>query len=205
MLEARGLMAIRGDRRLFTSLSFAAGPGEMIYVRGPNGSGKTTLLRMLSGLTRPAEGSLLWQGRPIRGGDDDFCRDLLYFGHRPAIKDDLDAVENLRIASTLAGQPIERARAREALATMGLSDHDDLPVKLLSQGQRRRVALARLLISRARLWILDEPFTALDVIAIEGLQASIGEHLRRRGVIVLTTHQLVELDDARTQEVWLGQ
>ena len=205
MLEVRDLMAIRGDRRLFAGLSFAADPGELLYVRGPNGSGKTTLLRMLCGLTQPAEGTLLWQGRPIRGNDDEFCQELLYFGHRPAIKDELDAVENLQTACVLAGQTLAPGEARQALATMGLADHDDLPVKLLSQGQRRRVALARLLVSRARLWVLDEPFTALDIGAIEGLQNSIGEHLQRQGVIVLTTHQSVELGDARTREVYLGQ
>ncbi len=205
MLEARDLTAIRGDRRLFAALSFVAEAGQLLHVRGPNGSGKTTLLRILCGLTRPIEGELSWRGRAIRSGDDEFCRDLLYFGHRPAIKDELDAVENLRIASTLAGRSIDRETARRALSTMGLADHDDLPVKLLSQGQRRRVALARLLVSDARLWVLDEPFTALDVIAIEGLREAIGEHLRRRGVIVLTTHQIVDLGQSRTREVWLGR
>ncbi len=198
-------MAVRGDRLLFSALNFSASPGELLYVRGPNGSGKTTLLRMLCGLTRPADGELLWQGRELRGSDDELCQQLLYFGHRPAIKDELDAVENLQTACVLAGHALPRDEARRALAVMGLSDHDDLPVKLLSQGQRRRVALARLLVSRASLWILDEPFTALDVTAIEGLQDSIGEHLQRQGVIVLTTHQPVELGDVRTREVCLGQ
>jgi len=205
MLKARQLTAVRGDRRLFTQLSFSVAAGELLYVRGVNGSGKTTLLRMLAGLTQPAEGSIEWDDRPIGVNDDLFCEDVFYLGHRAAIKDDLDAVENLDFSATLAGQSIPRPAARKALEAMGLGDHDYLPTRVLSQGQRRRVALARLLNSKARLWILDEPFTALDTLAIDHLRASIGEHLGRGGVVVLTTHQLVEFDAVAFRELQLGR
>jgi len=205
MLKAHQLTAVRGDRRLFTQLSFSVAAGELLYVRGVNGSGKTTLLRMLAGLTQPAEGGIQWDGRPIGVNDDRFCGDVFYLGHRAAIKDDLDAVENLGFSATLAGQSISRAVARKALSAMGLSDHDDLPARVLSQGQRRRVALARLLNSEARLWILDEPFTALDTVAIDHLQASIHEHLGRGGVVVLTTHQRVEFDSVASRELQVGR
>ncbi|MBI1196019.1 MAG: cytochrome c biogenesis heme-transporting ATPase CcmA [Gammaproteobacteria bacterium] len=205
MLKARQLTAVRGDRCLFSQLSFSVDAGELLYVRGVNGSGKTTLLRMLSGLTQPADGEIEWDGRPIGVNDDRFCQDVFYLGHSAAIKDDLDAVENLRTASALAGQSIDYDEARKALAIMGLGDHYDLPSRVLSQGQRRRVALARLLNAKARLWILDEPFTALDTVAVDHLMASIREHLARGGVVVLTTHQLVDFDSVTSRELRIGR
>ena len=205
MLKARQLTAVRGDRRLFTQLSFSVDAGALLYVRGINGSGKTTLLRMLAGLTQPAEGEIEWDGRPIGVNEDRFCQDLFYLGHRAAIKDDLDAIENLKIASTLAGRSIETVEARRALTVMGLGDHYDLPVRVLSQGQRRRVALARLLNADARLWILDEPFTALDTVAIDHLRRSIREHLGRGGVVVLTTHQHVDFGSVEARELKVGR
>ncbi len=201
MLKASQLTAVRGDRRLFTNLDFSLAGGEILHVQGVNGSGKTTLLRMLAGLSQPAEGRIEWDGRPVSIGDDAFCQELFYLGHHAAIKDDLDALENLMTATTLSGQRLDRAQALEALTVMGLGDHYDLPTRVLSQGQRRRVALARLMHATARLWILDEPFTALDVVAIDHLQHSICEHLARQGVVVLTTHQAVVFDSVHVRDL----
>lgn len=189
MLETAGLQCIRGDRILFRDLGFSVNEREMLYVRGENGSGKTSLLRILSGLMQPAEGEIRWKGENVKKLGDEFNKELLYLGHRLGIKADLTAVENLRVSSSLSGCPISEDEAWEALGEIGLKGREDLPTKVLSQGQQRRVALARLLVSRARLWILDEPFTALDVKAVAQLQDILARHLEKDGMIIITTHQ----------------
>ncbi len=204
MLEAAGLGAVRGDRRLFSGLNFSLAGGELLYVHGPNGSGKTTLLRLLCGLVMPAEGEVLWQGEGIGSLGEDFRRELLYLGHAAALKDDLTGLENLRIAATLTGDAVSESQALEALAGLGLQACEDLPVRVLSQGQKRRVALARLQLSRARLWILDEPFTALDKGAVAALEEVLKKHLGGGGIIVLTTHQEVTLTAGMAKEIAMG-
>lgn len=189
MLETTQLQCIRGDRVLFSDLSFSVNEKEMLYVRGENGSGKTSLLRILCGLMSPAHGSIHWNGENVKDLGEEFNKDLLYLGHRLGIKADMTAVENLRINSSLAGQPISEDQAWDALSEIGLRGREDLPTKVLSQGQQRRVALARLLVSTAKLWILDEPFTALDVKAVAQLQDVLARHLERDGIIIITTHQ----------------
>lgn len=201
MLQGAALAAVRGDRRLFAGLSFDLGAGELLYVNGPNGSGKTTLLRMVCGLVMPAEGRVLWRGEDIRSLGEAFRADLLYCGHQNALKDELNGLENLLISSRLAGRPLGEAEALSALERMGLAGLEELPAKVLSQGQKRRVSLARLLLTRARLWVLDEPFTALDSGAIELLQATIRMHLDRDGLVVLTTHQQVSIDAATIKQI----
>lgn len=205
MLRAAELAAIRGDRKLFSGLSFTLETGELLHVDGPNGSGKTTLLRILCGLGTPSEGTVYWCGAPIRALGDAYRAELVYLGHHSGVKDELNALENLRISSRLAGQEVSEAEALAALAHIGLLGLEDLPARVLSQGQKRRVALARLLLTRARLWILDEPFTALDAAAIGLLRTAVVDHLGRGGLVVLTTHQRVELNAVTVRRIEMGR
>ena len=204
MLEAQNLSCIRGDRELFTDLNFKLEPGTLLYVEGPNGSGKTTLLRAVCGLFLPTDGDLLWQGENTRSLAEDFRKDVIYLGHHNGIKLDLSGLENLHIASVLDGDNVAEEQLWDALEQMGLAGFEDLPTRSLSQGQKRRVALARLLINSACLWILDEPFTALDVAAVERLQAIIAEHVNNGGIVMLTTHQEVALTSGKVNRLHLG-
>lgn len=204
MLRGNALAAVRGDRRLFAGLDFALDAGELLYVNGPNGSGKTTLLRMICGLVAPAEGSIHWNGEDIRSVGDAYRVEMMYLGHLAGVKDELNGLENLRINCRLAGLDPTAAELARALGEIGLGGLEALPAKVLSQGQRRRVSLARLLLSRARLWVLDEPYTALDRAAVELLQGMIRNHLARGGLAVLTTHQQVDIDTGITKELRLG-
>jgi heme exporter protein A len=190
---------------LFSALDVVLNSGEMLYVSGANGSGKTTLLRMLCGLVLPEQGSICWAGKNVRELGDDYHRELFYFGHLNAIKEELSGLENLQMSAALAGQPVTEDQAIEALDMMGLEGYEDLPAKVLSQGQKRRVALARLLLTRARLWILDEPFTALDVVAIEHLRDTLLSHLAAQGMVVLTTHQQVSFEPMRVRQLRMGR
>jgi len=193
MLRAHGLACDRGDRRLFSTVDFSVAAGEWLQVEGANGAGKTSLLRIIAGLAPAAEGQIDWAGRPVAEQRDDFHADLLYLGHSSAIKDDLSALENLQTAAAIAGRPLAESTALAALRRIGLKGREDLPTRVLSQGQKRRVALARLLCSEARLWILDEPFVALDVAAVTLLCAILNEHLARSGLLLFTSHQPVQL------------
>ena len=190
MLEASELAATRGDRTLFSGIGFLLAPGALLRVTGANGRGKTTLLRALCGLLQPAAGEVRWKGENIRALREEFWAQLLYIGHANALKDDLTAEENLMFACGIGGHTVSRAEARAALARFGLGGREELPVRALSQGQRRRAALARLVVGEALLlWILDEPFAALDAAGVDLVQSAAGEHLARGGMVVLTTHQ----------------
>jgi heme exporter protein A len=204
-LEVHALSCVRGDRVLFRDLSFTVGCGELLHLKGHNGSGKTTLLRALAGLLLPESGEIRWNGSNIRRLREEYSRHLLYLGHLNGIKGDLTAVENLRISATLDGFSLSEPRAWELLAEIGLRGHEDLPSKHLSQGQKRRVALARLLANDARMWVLDEPFTALDVAAVQLLQDVIRSHVEDGGMAVITTHQEVAMIGEHTRTVVLGQ
>ena len=192
MLEAQGLDCERSGRTLFRGLTFSVAGGDLVRVAGPNGSGKTSLLRILCGLLAPTQGEVRWRGMPIRRLAEEYSRDLVYIGHASALKDDLTPYENLDIACRLAGVQVERealVRALDALAVPAL------PVRKLSQGQRRRAALARLLLSRGvPLWLLDEPFAALDAAAAAHAEELIARHLKAGGSVVYTTHQQAALD-----------
>jgi heme exporter protein A len=192
-LEGVGLECTRGDRRLITELDFALESGMLLHVRGPNGSGKTTLLRALCGLFEPQEGEIRWNGTSIRSLKEDYFREVLYVGHLNGIKHELTGSENLQIAATLDGDHVAEEQVWDALKRLGLAGFEDLPARMLSQGQKKRVTLARLLLSDSRLWILDEPFTALDVAAVDLLQSLIAGHVERGGLAVMTTHQEVPL------------
>lgn len=193
MLEVSNLACTRGDHRLFSGLNFTLNPGQIMQVQGANGSGKTSLLRTLCGFITPDDGDIVWRGESIRELDEEYYAELLYLGHLNAIKDELSALENLRISVGLSGVDLEEKEAMAALRRMGLRGRELLPTKVLSQGQRRRVALARLLVSDGRLWILDEPLTALDVGAVALVQELIAEHLARQGMVIFTTHQPLQV------------
>lgn len=204
MLQGSDLVCVRGDRRLFKNVNFTLGAGGLMQVGGPNGSGKTSLLRMLCGLSNPALGEIQWCGAPIQSLGDEYYASMTYIGHLSGTKDDLTAIENLRISSALAGVEIDEPKAREALQHMGLAGREHLPVKVLSQGQRRRVALARLLICQTTLWILDEPLSALDVSAVKLIQQLLERHLEQGGMVVMTTHQEIEITAASITQLQLA-
>jgi heme exporter protein A len=188
-LEAVDLQCTRGERTLFDSLGFTLRGGELLRIGGANGSGKTSLLRIACGLLEPTRGEVHWGGENIQGLQEEFWRQLVYIGHANAVKDDLTAAENLHVACTLAGVPRQPAQIGEALHRLGLAGCENLPARVLSQGQRRRVALARLALSEGMpLWILDEPFAALDAAAVAHVQNLIAEHLSRGAAVILTTH-----------------
>ncbi|HOB46904.1 MAG TPA: cytochrome c biogenesis heme-transporting ATPase CcmA [Zoogloea sp.] len=193
MLRVHGLACDRGDRRLFSAVDFSVAAGEWLQIEGANGAGKTSLLRILAGLAPAAEGHIEWEGRPVAEQRDEFHARLLYLGHAATIKEDLSALENLQTAAAVAGRPLPESTALAALRRIGLKGREDLPSRVLSQGQKRRVALARLLCSQARLWVLDEPFVALDVAAVAQLCEILDEHLARGGLLVFTSHQAVQL------------
>ena len=200
MLEAADLRCERGGRVLFERLSFRLGAGEFLRVSGANGSGKTSLLRVLCGLLTPSRGSVRWKGEPVAALREEYARQLVYLGHAPAVKGDLTAEENLSIACTLAGVAARRDAVKSALARFALPD--DVPVRRLSQGQRRRAALARLALSGGvPLWLLDEPFAALDAEGIERLGALLSGHAEKGGAIVFTTHQDPGFAATRTLEL----
>ncbi|NCH12751.1 cytochrome c biogenesis heme-transporting ATPase CcmA [Cronobacter sakazakii] len=192
MLEARNLACLRDERLLFRALSFRVSPGEIVHLTGANGAGKTSLLRLLVGLARPEEGEVYWRGEPLAHQRSAFHQELLWLGHLPGIKSALTADENLAFY-----HPQTRREARwQALAAIGLGGYEDLPVEQLSAGQQRRVALARLWLSEASLWVLDEPLTALDAAGVATLTRRLEAHAARGGTVIVTTHQPLALTGA---------
>ncbi len=205
LLEINGLECVRGDKQLFSDLSFSLEAGSLLHVHGPNGSGKTTLLRAIAGLVLPENGEIRWNGEASEKQKDDFNRELLYLGHHYGLKFELTGYENLKVFANLSGAEISEQEVEAALIRFGLAHCVELPVKVLSQGQKRRVALARLLLQRSKLWILDEPFVALDAAAVELLLGVIKAHVADGGMVILTTHQAVAIDAGQLQHLHLGQ
>ena len=193
MLSLHQLQCRRGERELFSGVELTLQRGELLQVEGLNGSGKTSLLRIVAGLSAAASGEIRWANETINELAEDYFRDLLYLGHAAAIKDELTALENLTLTLQLAGEQTSSANAKQALTEAGLKDRLNLPAKYLSQGQRCRVALARLCLSKRPLWILDEPFTALDVSAVSWVAQLIAAQLGRDGIVLFTTHQDVQI------------
>ena len=204
MLEADNLECVRGERRLFSGVGFRLQAGELLYLQGRNGAGKTSMLRMLIGLLPPADGEIRWRGQPTRQLSDEFRADLCYLGHYNAIKEELTPLENLLASARLADEALSEDDALDALEQVGLAGREDLACRYLSQGQKRRVALARLCNERRALWLLDEPFVALDAAAVELVAGLIGAHLQRGGLAVLTTHQPVDIPAGTLRELQLG-
>jgi heme exporter protein A len=188
-LAVRQLRCTRGARTVFAGLSFDAPPGVVVQVRGSNGSGKSSLLRLLCGLLEPARGEVRWERRAVSARDAGFAADVAYLGHACGMAGDLTVLENLRFALHLAGRACPEAACREALAQLGLAGREDEPVRRLSQGQRRRLALARVLLSRRPLWLLDEPCDALDEGATRAFEARLAAHAATGGVAVVSTHR----------------
>ena len=204
LLALTALACERGGRRLFSDVSLELGAGELLRVEGANGAGKTSLLRMLCGLMEPAAGQVLWRGQKVTSLREEFGRELIYLGHAAALKDELSPLENLQVACTLAAQPGTAQGARQALAAAGLRGLEHTPVRRLSQGQRKRSALARLALAQASgqgaaLWILDEPFNALDDQAAAWLVGLVSKQLQQGGLVVLTSHQSVALNGTPQQ------
>ncbi len=194
MLQTIDLECMRGERLLFAHLDFTVEAGTCLHIAGENGAGKTSLLRILCGLLSPTHGEVQWEGRNIRKLREDYWQQLAYVGHLNGVKDDLTALENVRFGSAVTGRAAPAERARTALAELALGAFEGSQARFLSQGQKRRVALARLFLAEAaRLWILDEPFTALDVRGVGVLVDLIERHTARGGIVVLTTHQDVPL------------
>lgn len=204
MLSTHDLACLRGDRRLFRDLSINLQPGRLLRVEGANGSGKTSLLRLLAGLALPAAGEVRWQGQPIRRQREAYAQALVYLGHLGGLKDELTPLENLRIEADLCGLPAPAAALSAALEHWGLARQAKLPLRVLSAGQKRRAALARLNLAAAPLWILDEPFNALDVDAVAALGRQIEAHLARGGLAVVTSHMALPIAPAQMQSVHLS-
>lgn len=189
-LKVEGLELERGERLLFRGLTFDAAPGTLVRLAGANGTGKTSLLRLLTGLMSADAGRVLYKGKDIAKLREDFHKDLVYIGHMNGVKDDLSAMENVRIAARMGNLIVDDETIIEALSRVGLADFTEHLTGELSQGQRRRVALARLFVSKTKpVWILDEPFVALDVASVANLAKTIAEHVKEGGIVIYTTHQ----------------
>ncbi len=200
MLEVINLSCVRDERVLFHGLNFHVQPGDLVQIEGPNGAGKTSLLRLLAGLSRPDEGDVLWQQAPLHRQRENWQRHLLYLGHQPGVKAVLSPLENLRFWH----RDISKTAIFTALEQVSLTGYEEIPVAQLSAGQQRRVALARLWLSPARLWILDEPLTAIDKSGVAALIDRFTEHTSQGGAVILTTHQALPAATASLRKIQLN-
>ncbi len=187
-LDLQNVACERDERLLFAGLNASFSAGQVVQILGPNGSGKTSLLRILARVTKDFYGEIRWHGQPITVVDWDYRNDLLYLGHLPGINKSLTPLENLRWYGAALGG-ISDQQLIDALAQVQLAGYQDTPCYRLSAGQLRRVALARLVFSRASLWILDEPFTALDKLGITHLEAQLAVHAAQGGLVLVSSHQ----------------
>ena len=197
-LVAEDLTLFRGERCLFSGIGFALGQGGVLALKGANGSGKTSLLRALAGLIDLEEGTISWDGRPVLDDPQQFRSQFVWYGHRTGFKQDLTPLENLKFDAML--RPQRDSRPGDVLCSVGLEKQMELPMRQLSAGQQRRAALARMLIADVPLWLMDEPFTNLDVAGREFVEATLNTHLERGGMAIIATHQALSLD-ARLDEL----
>lgn len=195
MLSVDQLSCTRGERRLFSGVGFQLTPGTCLHLQGDNGVGKTSLLRQVSGLSPVPSGQVAWCGQPIVNSES-FRAQRIYLGHDLAMKDDLSAMENLHVDAAIAGLTVHPQKALSALQRFGLKGREHLPVRALSQGQKRRAALARLVTRKATLWILDEPVVALDVPAQAAFARLMQVHLDEGGMVLFTSHQPLPMSGA---------
>ncbi|WP_157586718.1 cytochrome c biogenesis heme-transporting ATPase CcmA [Pseudoalteromonas prydzensis] len=202
MLHIKSVTCIKQDRCLFADLNFRLKSGQIMQLAGPNGAGKTSLLRIIAGFSAPDEGQVMWQGESIAKNYDEFARELLFIGHKTGVNNQLSAIENLRFWLQIQGYDTDQ-ELYSLLAKIGLVGLEDVPVRTLSAGQQRRVALIRLWLNDAKLWVLDEPFTALDKAGVAFLQQRFLTHLEQGGAILLTTHQDLTTHFAHLQTVTL--
>ncbi|MFW3898079.1 cytochrome c biogenesis heme-transporting ATPase CcmA [Pseudomonas putida] len=203
-LQAVGLACERDWRMLFEHLELQVTAGDMLQISGPNGSGKTSLLRLLAGLMQPTQGQILLNGQPLAEQGAELARSLVWIGHAAGIKDLLTPEENLTWLCALH-RPASREAIWRALEAVGLRGFEDVPCHTLSAGQQRRVALARLYLDSPPLWILDEPFTALDKQGVAQLEAHLARHCEQGGMVVLTTHHTLERTPSGYRDINLGQ
>jgi heme exporter protein A len=196
MFEVKDLACSRGNKPLFEAVSFSLKPGQALHLEGDNGVGKTSLLRILCGLSPADAGEVRWQGQSVQADPSAFRAALFYLGHNLSLKEELSALENLQADAAVAGRTLSPAQALVALARMGLRGREHLPLRVMSQGQKRRTALARLLASQAPLWVLDEPFVALDAKAVDGLRSVLAGHVAQGGMVLFTSHQPITLQRA---------
>jgi heme exporter protein A len=194
MFEVQSLECVRDDRLLFGDLSFSVSEAEVMQIEGHNGSGKTSLLRIICGLRLPESGQVLWQGESISSNREDYYENMVYIGHLPCIKGDLTVLENVRSLLDTRSLSLTNAKIEVALEKVGLASYEDVPGKALSSGQRRRILLAFIELAQAKLWILDEPLTALDVQGVDLMESMILEHRQAGGSVIFTTHHGMQLD-----------
>ena len=204
MLTARNLTCLRGDRLLFKKIGLELSAGGLMYVLGENGSGKSSLLRLLCGLLSPEDGEVFWNGKSIKNDAENYQSNLTYIGHLNGLKDDLTALENLQFSARLAANVVNDAVVLSALTAIGVARCANLPVGVLSQGQKRRVALAKLWLSSSQLWILDEPFAALDTASVAILAEQLNQHMAKGGMAIITTHQDVDIQAQSIQNLRLS-
>ncbi|WP_028862499.1 cytochrome c biogenesis heme-transporting ATPase CcmA [Psychromonas aquimarina] len=202
MLHCEKLTCVREDRILFKDLSFTVNPGEIVQVEGPNGVGKTSLFRLLVGLSSPYSGQVLWNGNLTSEDRESFYQELLYLGHKTGVKPELTALENLQFFQQMHSS-FRDADLWQVLAKVGLAGYEDITASQLSAGQLRRVALARLWLNDCPLWILDEPFTAIDKSGVAVLEELFIKHAENGGIVVLTTHQDLSIDSSLLAKITL--
>jgi heme exporter protein A len=204
MLELINLDCVRGGRTLFRNLNLTVDDGTMVQLQGPNGSGKTSLLRIICGLMGPENGEVRWNGTNIRQLGEEYHQAIAYLGHRNGLKEELTPMENLRISGGVSGNKIDAAQAQAALKLVGLESRQNLPARFLSEGQRRRAALARIITGTAKLWVLDEVLAALDSAAVDLVKSLIEGHLNSGGMAIVATHHELQISAGSLQRLELA-